>query len=144
MVHRWVHSYGSNPASGPSGMVAFSKVLNIYKDYSRPKSSAWIFPLYFHLPAWRYLFSASGIFYGGRYQPGSTGIFSPVEGTSQPVTISKKWKNSALLYIGKGPEYRPFHDFWPVPLAYRARAQISNHRRASTQAPSPIHNQCLH
>jgi hypothetical protein len=28
-------------------MVAFSKVLNIYKDYSRPKSSAWIFPFYF-------------------------------------------------------------------------------------------------
>jgi hypothetical protein len=91
-VHRWVHSYGPNPASGPWGMVAFSKVLNKYKDYSRPKSSVWIFPLYFHLPAWRYLFSASGILYGGRYQPGSIGIFSPVEGTSQPVTISKKWK----------------------------------------------------
>jgi hypothetical protein len=34
----------------------------------------------------------------GRYQPNCH--------------YSKKWKKfSALLYIGKGPEYRPFHDF---------------------------------
>ncbi len=45
------------------------------------------------LPAWRNLFPASGIFCSGRYQQGCTGIFWPVEGTSQPVTISKKWKN---------------------------------------------------
>jgi hypothetical protein len=45
------------------------------------------------LPASRNLFSESGIFCGGRYQPDCTGIFWPAEGTSQPVTISKKWKN---------------------------------------------------
>jgi hypothetical protein len=33
------------------------------------------------LPAWRNLFSASGIFCGGRYQPGCTRIFWLVEGT---------------------------------------------------------------
>ncbi len=51
------------------------------------------------LLAWRYLFSTSGIFRGGRYQPGCTGICWSAEGTSQPVTISKKCKNpsSALL-----------------------------------------------
>jgi hypothetical protein len=47
--------------------------------------------------------------------------------TSQPVTISKGEKISALLYIGKGPEYRPFRDFRPVPSTYQPRAQISNH-----------------
>jgi hypothetical protein len=73
------------------------------------------------LRAWRNLISASGS--------------SAVEGTSQPVTISKKWKIPALLYVGKGPEYRPFHDFRPVPSAYRPRAQISNHY----SGPSPIH-----
>jgi len=45
------------------------------------------------LPAWRNLFSATGIFCSGRYQPGYTRIFWLAEGTSQLVTISKKWKN---------------------------------------------------
>jgi hypothetical protein len=38
-----------------------------------------------------------------------------------PASLSlflKSEKIPALLYIGKGPEYRPFHDFQPVPLAY--------------------------
>jgi hypothetical protein len=36
-----------------------------------------VFSFVFSAPslAWRNLFSASGIFCGGRYQPGSTGIF---------------------------------------------------------------------
>jgi len=46
----------------------------------------------------------------------------------------KSEKIPALLYIGKGPLYRPFHDFSDVPSAYRPWAQISNHRRASIQA----------
>jgi hypothetical protein len=33
------------------------------------------------------------MFCGGRYQPGCTGILWPAEGTSQAVTIFKKWKN---------------------------------------------------
>ncbi len=71
---------------------------------------------------------------GGRYQPGCTGIFWPAKGTTQPVTISKKWKVPALLYGGKGPEYTPFRDFRLVPSAYWLRAQISNHERAWVQA----------
>jgi hypothetical protein len=35
-----------------------------------------------------------------------------------------------MFYVGKGPEYRPFRDFRPVPSAYGPRAQISNHGRA--------------
>jgi hypothetical protein len=60
------------------------------------------------LPAWRNLFSASGSFCGGRYQPGFTGIFCAVEGTSQSVTICKKWKNPSSALRRKGPQYRPF------------------------------------
>jgi len=67
------------------------------------------------LRAWRNLFSASVFFCCGSFQPGCTGIFWPAEGTSQPLPISKKWKIPALLYVGKGFEYRPFHDFRPVP-----------------------------
>jgi hypothetical protein len=37
----------------------------------------------------------------------------------------KSEKIPALLYVGKGPQYRPFHDFRPVPSAYER--QISNH-----------------
>jgi hypothetical protein len=59
--------------------------------------------------------------------------YCAVEGTSQavlgssdqrkvPTSLSlflKSEKIPALLYIGKGPEYMPFRDFRPVPLAYR-------------------------
>jgi len=51
------------------------------------------FPFSGPLPACRNLFSSTQIFRRGRYQPGWTGILWPVEGNSQPVTISKKWKN---------------------------------------------------
>ncbi len=47
-----------------------------------------------------------------------------------PASLSlflKSEKISALLYVGKGPHYRPFRDFRPVPLAYRL------HERACTQ-----------
>jgi hypothetical protein len=46
----------------------------------------------------------------------------------------KSEKIPALLYVGKGPEYRPLHDFGFVPSAYWPRAQISNHKRACTHA----------
>jgi hypothetical protein len=46
----------------------------------------------------------------------------------------KSEKIEAVLYEGKGPEYRPFRDFRPVLSAYQPGAQISNHRRACTQA----------
>ncbi len=60
--------------------------MQIYKELSTQKvSTAWIFPLYFQLP---YLpeetcFHQGGIFCGGRYRPGCTGIFWSAEGTSQ-------------------------------------------------------------
>ncbi len=80
-----------------------------------------------HLPTRRNLFSASGILCSGKYQPRSTGI-------SSLSLLLKSEKIPALLYLGKGPEYRPFWDFLPVPSAYRPQAQISNHGRACTQA----------
>jgi hypothetical protein len=96
----------------------------------------WIFPLYFQLP----------------YLPEDTCFqeagSSAVEGTSQavlgsadqqkvPTSLSpflKSEKIPALLYLEKGPHYKPFCDFRPVPSAYRPGAQISNHRRACTKA----------
>jgi hypothetical protein len=36
---------------------------------------------------------SKGTFCGGKYQPDYTGNFWPGEGTSQPIAISKKWKN---------------------------------------------------
>jgi hypothetical protein len=63
---------------------------------------------------------------------------SAVEGTNQavmgscdqlnvPTTLSLFLKSEnipALLYVGKGAEYRPFRDFPAVPSAKKARAQI--------------------
>jgi hypothetical protein len=46
----------------------------------------------------------------------------------------KSEKIPALLYLGKGLEYRPFCDFRRDPSAYQPQAQISNHRRVCTQA----------
>jgi hypothetical protein len=37
-------------------------------------------------------------------------------------------------YAGKGPEYRHFSEFCRVPSTYEPQAQISNRRRACTQA----------
>jgi hypothetical protein len=67
----------------------------------------------------------------------------PVLGSSDqrkvPASLSlflKSEKIPALHYLGKGPEYGPFSDFRPAPLAYSPGAQISNHGRYS--GPSPI------
>jgi hypothetical protein len=84
------------------------------------------------LPVWRNLFLASGMFCSGRYQPGCTGIFWPVEGTSQLSLFLKSEKIPALLYVGKGPEYMAYREFRPAALAYRPRAQILNHSRPCT------------
>ncbi len=46
----------------------------------------------------------------------------------------KSEKIQALLSVGKGPEYRPFCDFRPVPSAYWPGTQISSHGRACTEA----------
>jgi len=54
-----------------------------------------------HCLDFSFVFSASGVFCSGMYQPGCTGIFWPVEGTSQPVTISKKWKNPSSALCRK-------------------------------------------
>jgi hypothetical protein len=81
---------------------------------------------------------------------------SAVEGTNQAVVgSSDQWKVlanlspflksekiPALLYLGKGPAYKPFGDFRPVPSAYQTRAQISNHGRSS--GPLQYITQCLH
>jgi hypothetical protein len=92
------------------------------------------------LPAWENLFSASGIFCGGRYQPGCTGIFWPAEGTNQPITISKKWKNpsSALRRnLSTGPSVIFFYlclRCWHTGLGHRSQI-----REGPVLRPSPIH-----
>ncbi len=63
------------------------------------------------LPAWISVFSKWDLL-RWRYQPGCTGIFRPAEGTRK-----------TLLYLGKGPEYRPFCDFQLAPLAYEPSAR---------------------
>jgi hypothetical protein len=94
------------------------------------QSIAWIFPLYF-LPE-ETCFQRAGP--------------SAVEGTSQavlgssdqpnlPASLSlvlflKSEKIPALLYVGKGPECRPFHDFQPVPSAAGL-----GHRSQITEGP---------
>jgi len=73
-----------------SGMTPFYNTL----------STAWVFHLYFSapLPAWRNLFSATGIFCDGRYQPGCTGIFWLAEGTCH---YFLKVKKSQLCFTWK-------------------------------------------
>jgi hypothetical protein len=57
-----------------------------------------------------------------------------MEGTSQPFTISKKWKNlSCALHRKSVWVERPFPDLRSVPEASWSREQVSNHGRASTQ-----------
>ncbi len=80
------------------------------------------------LLAWRNLFSASGIFCVGRYQPGCTGIFWPAEGTSQTVTISKKVKKSELCFtwdkdLSTGPSM--IWDLFLRPTDLGHRSQIT-------------------
>jgi len=92
--------------------------------------------------------------------------FWPVEGTTQLVTISKKWKIpsfalhrkrtwvQALLFLGptslghkfqikKGPVFRPLRDFRPVLWAYRPWAQISNHERPFSYTEISKHNNAI-
>jgi hypothetical protein len=72
--------------------IPFSKPTSISLMHTCCKALPGFFLLYFqlpYLPEETNLYSASGIF-NGRYQPGCTGIFLPVEGASQPVTLSKK------------------------------------------------------
>jgi hypothetical protein len=105
------------------------------------KSTAWIFPLYFQQ------FSLTCPEETCFQQVGSSSAV--VEGTParlhwdlltsvryhQLVSLSlflKSEKISALLYfVGKGPKYRPFRYFRPVPSANKH--EISNHQRACTQ-----------
>jgi hypothetical protein len=67
-------------------------------------------------------FSASGIFCGGRYQPGYTRIFWPAEGTSHLVIISKKWKNPWEKDLSTGPSV--IFDLFPWPTGFGPRSQI--------------------
>jgi hypothetical protein len=46
---------------------------------------------------------------------------------ASPSLFLKSEKIPALRYVGKGPEYMPFREFRPAPLAYRPRARILNH-----------------
>ncbi len=73
------------------------------------------------LHAWRNLFSASGIFWWE-------------EGTSQPITISKKWKNSSSALHRKRIWVQALPWFSTCSLGLPVWAQISNLGRPCTQA----------
>jgi hypothetical protein len=88
----------------------------------------------FVLPAWRNLFSANGIFCGGRYQPRYTGIFCPSKATGRPITISKKWKNPSSALLRKRTWVQVLPSFFTDSSAYQPRAQISNHGRQALLA----------
>ncbi len=83
------------------------------------------------LPTWRNLFSTNGIFCSGRYKLGYTGTSDQWNILTSLSLFLKSGKIPTLVYIGKGLKYKPFHDFRPIPLTYRPRAQISKHGRAS-------------
>ncbi len=92
-------------------------------NFPYTQSTAWIFSLYFQLP----------------YLPEET-CFQQAGSSDQwkvPASLSlflKSEKIPALLYVGKGLEYRPFRDFRPIPSVYWPQAQISNHGRVRTYA----------
>ncbi len=94
--------------------------------FIKSQSTAWIFSFVLSapLPTWRNLFSASGIFCGGKYQQAALGSSDQLKVPANLSLFLKSEKIPTLLYVGKRKEYRPFPDFWPVPLAYRPRAQI--------------------
>jgi len=89
------------------------------------------------------MFSAETCFQQAR-SSAVEGISQAILGSSDqwkvPASLSlflKSEKIPALLYLAKGPEYRPFLHFRPAPSAYWRGAQISNHRRACTEALLP-------
>jgi hypothetical protein len=86
---------------------SWSAVVALYHDVKHCLDFSFVFSA--PLPAWRNLFSASGIICGGRYQPGCTGILWPAEGTSQAVLGSHDQRKvpaslSLFLEIEKIPD----------------------------------------
>jgi hypothetical protein len=85
-----------------------------------------------------YLRSASRIFCGGRYQPGSTKIFWLAEGTSQPVTISKKWKNPSSDLHRKRTWVQALPWISTCSLGLPASGTDLKSRKGLYSGPSPI------
>jgi hypothetical protein len=92
------------------------------------------------LPAWRNLFSASKIFCSGRYQPSYTGIFWPAEGTSQPFTIYKKWKNPSSALLRKRTWIQAIPPLATCCLSLLASGTDLKSQKGLYWGPSPIHN----
>ncbi len=71
------------------------------------------------LPAWRNLFSASGIFCGGKYQPGCTGIFwllalgTDLKSWKALLLYRKKFKKKCFTTLDF-PKVRSFQTLAPV------------------------------
>jgi hypothetical protein len=86
------------------------------------------------LPAWRNLSSASG-----RYQPSCTRIFWPAEGTSQPVTISKNWKNLSSALRRKKSSVQTLQWFSICSLRLPASVTYLKSRKGLHSGPFPIH-----
>jgi hypothetical protein len=104
------------------------KALSFFQCCGQHVCYRWICPLYFQLP---YLPEDTCFQQGGS---------SAVEGTSQRKVLAslslflKSEKIPALPYGGKGLQYKSFHDFQCVPLAYWPWVQISKHGRTCNQA----------
>jgi hypothetical protein len=121
----------------PPSVLGF--IVTLHEHCPTRKALPGFFPLYFQLPYLPEETKKPTCF----QQAGS----STVEGTSRAVLGSSdqqkvppslslflkvKKTRTLLYYLRKGPEYRPFGAFLPVPSAYRPWAQISNHGRASS------------
>ncbi len=92
------------------------------------------------LNAWRNLFSASKIFCRGRYQPSYTRNFYWVEGTSQPFTISKKWKNPSSALPRKRTWIQALPPLSTCSLSLLASGTDLKSQKGLYWCPSPIHN----
>ncbi len=94
------------------------------------------------LPAWRNLFSASKIFCSGRYQPSSIlGSYDQWKvGTSQPFTLSKKWKNPSSALLRKRTWIQALPPLSTCSLSLLASGTDLKSQKGLYWGPSPIHN----
>jgi len=90
-------------------------------------------------PARRNLFSASRIFCCGSYQLGCTGIFWPAEGTSQLVTIFKKWKNPSSALYRKRTFVQALPWFFRCSFGLPALGTDLKSQKGQYSGPSPVH-----
>ncbi len=74
-----------------------------------------------------------------KVQPGCTGIFCPAEGTSQPITISTKWKNPSNALPRKKTWVQALPWFWTCSLSLPALDTDLKSWKGVNSGPSPIY-----